>query len=142
MEPRGEEPDEMAKANGGLTIKSRIWIEDANGKVVFGAGRLKILDEVQRHGSLNAAAKVLQMSYRAVWGKIRATEQRIGHPLLTRKTGGPEGGGSELTDFGKAILEKFRNLQTTTEADADAVFRELFSEEFTQDAGGSRSAKD
>lgn len=132
----------MVKPAGKLTIKSKIWIEDAMGGVVFGAGRLKILDEVEKLGSLNAAAKALRMSYRAVWGKIRATEERLGHPLLSRKAGGPEGGGSELTEFGRTILEKFRDLQATTEANADVVFRDLFSDDVERAASGNRKADD
>jgi molybdate transport system regulatory protein len=119
----------MSKSSEGLTIKSKIWIEDANGAVVFGAGRLKILDEVERLGSLNSAAKALHMSYRAAWGKIRATEERLGLPLLTRRTGGSEGGGSELTPFGKAVVKRFRELQTTTEANADELFRDIFADD-------------
>jgi molybdate transport system regulatory protein len=40
-----------------LTVKSKIWIEDENGDVVFGAGRLFILSAVEEYGSIFAAAK-------------------------------------------------------------------------------------
>ena len=74
----------MASKNsnpGKLSIKSKIWIEDESGKVVFGTGRLRILELVDRYGSIHAAAKELKMSYRAVWGKIKATEERLGQSL-------------------------------------------------------------
>lgn len=51
----------------GLAVKSKIWIEDESGQVVFGAGRLYILQSVLRTGSIHAAAQELHMSYRAVW---------------------------------------------------------------------------
>jgi molybdate transport system regulatory protein len=111
---------------GNLSIKSKIWIEDENGGVVFGAGRLYILDAVSRYGSINAAAQELHMSYRAVWGKIRATEKRLGYPLLNRKTGGTQGGGSELTPFGEKIIKRFGELQALTRNAADELFRDLF----------------
>jgi molybdate transport system regulatory protein len=111
-----------------LSIKSKIWIEDSSGKVVFGAGRLRILDAVARHGSILAAAKELQMSYRAVWGKIKATEERLGRPLLSRKVGGARGGGSELTPLGKALVTRFRQLQNLTEEAADEMFQDVFVE--------------
>jgi molybdate transport system regulatory protein len=112
---------------GNLSIKSKIWIEDENGGIVFGSGRLYILEAVARHGSINAAAQELHMSYRAVWGKIRATEKRLGHPLLYRKTGGTQGGGSELTPFGKKIIECFGELQSLTRNAADELFRDIFT---------------
>ncbi|MEE4112227.1 MAG: ModE family transcriptional regulator, partial [Desulfobacteraceae bacterium] len=52
-------------------IRSKLWIEDAQGNVVFGLGRYRILDAIDRLGSLQAAAKDLRMSYRAVWCRIK-----------------------------------------------------------------------
>lgn len=109
-----------------LIVKSKIWIEDDAGDVVFGYGRLRILEAVESHGSILAAAKHLQMSYRAVWGKIKATEDRLGQPLLRRKVGGARGGGSELTTLGKALVDRFRKLQTLIEDSADTFFRDIF----------------
>ena len=109
-----------------LSVKSKIWIENETGQVVFGTGRLYILQAVSRHGSIHAAAQELQMSYRAVWGKIRATEKRLGRDLLDRKTGGIRGGGSKLTPFAKEIIERFEKLNDLTKASADELFRDLF----------------
>ncbi|NLI81606.1 MAG: LysR family transcriptional regulator [Deltaproteobacteria bacterium] len=111
---------------GKLSVKSKIWIEDESGKVVFGAGRLRILSAVEEHGSILAAAKALGMSYRAVWGKIKATEERLGRELLIKKTGGAKGGGSELTPLGRALAERFRKLQKMSETAADELFQDLF----------------
>ena len=122
---------EVKQEPGKLTVKSKIWIEDEKGDVVFGSGRLRILSAVEEHGSILAAAKELHMSYRAVWGKIKATEERLGQSLLKKRTGGAQGGGSELTPLGKALLEKFRQLQTMTEAAADNLFEDLFNDEAT-----------
>jgi molybdate transport system regulatory protein len=110
-----------------LTIKSKIWIEDENGEMVFGSGRLRILNTIEEQGSILAAAKELHMSYRAVWGKIKATEDRLGQLLLNRRVGGAQGGGSELTPLGKALVERFRELQNLTEQTADSIFQDLFS---------------
>jgi molybdate transport system regulatory protein len=109
-----------------LRIKSKIWIEDENGKIIFGSGRARILIAIEEYGSILAAAKHLEMSYRAVWGKIKATEERLGHPLLVRKAGGAQGGGSELTPLGKALVEQFRRLQDQTEAAANNLFDHFF----------------
>ncbi len=109
-----------------FTIKSKIWITDESGAVVFGSGRVRILQAIADHGSILSAAKELNMSYRAVWGKIKATEERLGQQLLDRKIGGAKGGGSELTPLGKALVERFRHLQTLTETAADTLFQDLF----------------
>ncbi|MGA2027773.1 MAG: LysR family transcriptional regulator [Syntrophobacteraceae bacterium] len=109
-----------------LSVKSKVWIENENGQLIFGTGRLYILQAVSRHGSIHAAAQELQMSYRAVWGKIRATEKRLGQDLLDRKTGGVRGGGSKLTPFARQIIDRFEKLNDLTRASADELFRDVF----------------
>lgn len=117
-----------------LVVKSKIWIEDENGGLIFGSGRLRMLDAIERLGSILAAAKELSMSYRAVWGKIKATEERLGRMLLARQVGGAQGGGSELTPLGKELVERFRKLQTMAQEDADHLFEDFFAEDFPGDA--------
>ncbi len=127
-----------AAKTGPLVIKSKIWIEDHQGNVVFGTGRLLILSAVAKHGSILAAAKELSMSYRAVWGKIKATEDRLGQPLLKKRTGGVHGGGSELTPFGKALLDHFRHLEALTRASADTLFRGFFVEALVDEGDSTK----
>jgi molybdate transport system regulatory protein len=117
-----------------LVVKSKIWIEDENGGLIFGSGRLRMLDAIERLGSILAAAKELNMSYRAVWGKIKATEERLGRTLLARQVGGAQGGGSELTPLGKELVERFRKLQTMAQEDADHLFEDFFAEDFPGEA--------
>lgn len=127
-----------------LTVKSKIWIEDENGDVVFGSGRLLILSAVEDHGSILAAAKALGMSYRAVWGKIKATEDRLGQPLLTKRTGGSHGGGSELTPFARALIERFRHLDNLIRTTSDTLFQGVFVDAFADrgaQAGGIDEGK-
>jgi molybdate transport system regulatory protein len=110
-----------------LKIKSKIWIEDQEGKAVFGAGRMRILSAVEEHGSILAASKALGMSYRAVWGKIKAAEERLGQPILEKQTGGVRGGGSTLTPFGRTLTEGFRQLEDLTRVSADTFFLDVFN---------------
>lgn len=108
-----------------LSIRSKIWIADSEGAVVFGLGRLKMLESIQRNGSILAAAKDLGMSYRALWGRIKATEERLGEPLLVRNIGGKSGGGSELTDFAKQLMKRFKKLHKMVGEKSDKLFDEL-----------------
>jgi len=114
-----------------LHIRSKIWIEDDRNRVVFGQGRLKILESIERNGSISAAARELRMSYRAVWGKIKATEERLGKKLLSRNVGGSSGGGSSLTPFAMEIMQQFYRLRRDIQNDADDIFANLFSDQRT-----------
>ena len=113
----------MTEDNRTFYMRSKIWIEDQNGKVVFSLGRYRMLDAVQRLGSLQAAANELKMSYRAVWGRITATEKRIGKPLLIK-----DSQGSRLTPLAETLIKQFRRMREITESEADEVFDNLMAE--------------
>ena len=99
-------------------------IADSSGHVIFGMGRLKILAAVEQYGSINAAAKFLKMSYWAVWGRIKATEDRLGRQLVVRTTGGSGGGGSVLTPYAKVLVASFKTFRRQTFDHADNNFME------------------
>jgi len=107
-----------------LYSRSKVWLQDAEGNVIFGAGRLRILKEIKRTGSIHAAAKELGIGYRAVWGRIHATEERLGVKLLEKKVGGASGGGSELTPLAEFLMEQFTIIQKRIEKETDALFKE------------------
>lgn len=89
-----------------MQIKHKIWLE-RDGHVLFGPGRDDLLKAVEEYQSLNAAAKKLKMSYRAAWGRIKASEKRLGMKLVevdkTKK-------GMRLTDEAKKLIDKFDKL--------------------------------
>ncbi len=87
---------------------------------------MRILRAVEEHGSLLGAAKSLGMSYRAAWGKIKKTEERLGRSILEKQAGGARGGGSTLTPFGRALIERFGQLEELTRTSADTFFRGVF----------------
>ena len=113
----------MADDRKHFNIRSKIWIEDEQGNVVFGEGRYRILEAVDRLQSLQGAAGELKMSYRALWGRIRASEERIGRSLVARK-----GRGSSLTPFAKKLMNKYRELQERIRDESDEVYAALMAD--------------
>ncbi len=105
-----------------FVIRSKIWIEDDHGNVVFGDGRYRILDAVDRLSSLQGAALELKMSYRALWGRVKASEERLGQTLVER-----QGRGSRLTPFARKLMIQFRELQGRIHHESDAVYSSLIS---------------
>ncbi len=104
-------------------VRSKIWIEDAKGKVIFGLGRYRILDAIRRLGSMQAAAKELHMSYRAVWMRVRTSEKRIGKELIVR-----DGKGSRLTPFAENLMKQYRRLQSVVQTETDEVYERLITD--------------
>ncbi|MCP3944336.1 MAG: LysR family transcriptional regulator [Desulfobacteraceae bacterium] len=122
----------MNTDKGSVHLKSKIWIEDDNGKVIFGLGRFKILSAIEKYGSINAASKQLKMGYRAIWGKIKTTEEALGKPLLSRNTGGSKGGGSQLTPVAKSLLKEFRKVHNHVINKSDDFFEGQFKKLFNE----------
>jgi|GEM_PF-408164 len=107
-----------------LRVRSKIWIENDKGKLVIGTGRLRILEAILEEGSMNKAARKLKQPFRAVWGKIRATEERCGFKLVERTSEG-----SKLTEEGLELLWSYMRLKHRCEKFADLQFLELFDGE-------------
>ena len=89
------------------TVRMHLWLESGE-SVYFGMGRVMLLDRIEEYGSLRKAAESLGMSYRAAWGKLRATEDALGEVLV--ETVGAKRGGYRLTPAGRGLRDKFRLL--------------------------------
>ena len=116
----------MAAKTRKVSVKSKVWLEDRQGRIIFGLGRMRILSAIEKCGSLNAAAKDLKMSYRAVWGKIKVTEEALGKPLLVKNQGGRAGGGSTLTPYAHTLMERYLALSRVIDTQADNLFESGF----------------
>ena len=90
-------------------IKSRIWIE-ANGHVLLGEGRIKLLKAIHETGSLSKAAKLLNMSYKKAWNLIDSINKYAKEPVIITSIGGKGGGGAILTKHGKELIAIFENI--------------------------------
>lgn len=106
-----------------FSVRSKIWIVDGGGNVVFGLGRYRILEAIRRQGSMNAAAKALRMSYRSVWMRVRSSEERIGKPLIER-----HGKGSRLTPEAENLMKQYRRLLRAVSSEADEVYESLLTD--------------
>ena len=103
----------------------KIWLEEKGG-VAFAEGRKMLLESTERLGSLNAASKELGMSYRAAWGKIKATEKVLGIKLLEVATGGKGGGGATLTPEAKELISKYKKYTDRMTFLVEKEFKHIF----------------
>jgi len=90
-----------------MEIKHKLWLEK-DGRVIFGPGRFELLEAVEECQSLSAAAKKLKMSYRAAWGRLRASEDRLGMPLVELTDNRQ---GMHLTEEAKRMKDAFVELE-------------------------------
>ncbi len=108
-----------------LTIRSKFWVEQ-DGELVLSDWRIDLLQAIEETGSLSAACARMNVAYRVGWGKIKEIERRLGVPLLESRSGGPEGGSTQLTEQGRALLARYRRFQSGL----PDLIRRRFEEEF------------
>lgn len=90
-------------------IRCKIWFE-VDGEPLIGNGRERLLQAIDEHGSLNAAAKALGIAYRKVWAQVQDMERIAPFPLFVRRTGGSAGGSTELTEQARTLLLQFQDI--------------------------------
>jgi molybdate transport system regulatory protein len=88
----------------------KLWFE-FHGKYIFGEGAFRLLQKIQEEGSLNAATKILGMSYRYAWGLIRDIEGHLGRSVIKTQRGGRHGGKTELTETGLFLTTNYKKLK-------------------------------
>lgn len=111
-----------------MKVKSKYWLEDDSGEVVFGEGRRKMLELIDELGSMQASAKALGMSYRGVWARIKATEERLGVKLVETSVGRGKNRGSRLTAEARKLLRDFKILTQKGHSYSDALFDSIFQD--------------
>lgn len=77
----------------------------------MGPGRAELIDAIDRTGSISAAGREMKMSYRRAWLLVEATNAAFVEPLIVASTGGSGGGGAQVTDFGRGVLERYRAME-------------------------------
>ena len=81
-------------------------------EIAFGPGKADLLEAIRQTGSISAAARRLQMSYRRAWLLVETMNECFQEPLVDSLRGGAGGGGAKVTEAGDAILAAYRELQT------------------------------
>lgn len=89
-------------------VRLRLLLDE---DIAFGPGKAGLLEAIQRAGSISAAAKTLDMSYRRAWMLVETMNSCFESPLVKSAKGGSGGGGAEVTPEGLALLQAFRRME-------------------------------
>ena len=109
MPKRKKSLEETSEAGDRLNIR----IDLASG-LRIGPGKVAVLEEIARSGSISAAGRALGMSYRRTWELVEDLNTGLGAPVVETAAGGSGGGGTVLTQAGKAIIERYRAIEVDT----------------------------
>ena len=87
-------------------VHGRVWIKGPEGTFI-GYGRVVLLERIREQGSISAAARSMEMSYRHAWKLVESMNRQRRSPVVEKTTGGRGGGGAVLTEAGERAIECF-----------------------------------
>jgi molybdate transport system regulatory protein len=87
---------------------------DFGGRVALGPGKVRLMELIAEHGSITAAGRAMDMSYRRAWLLASEINTAFAAPLIIKQTGGRGGGGAALSALGRDIVARYRRIEATT----------------------------
>jgi molybdate transport system regulatory protein len=98
---------------------------DLGDETAFGPGKARLLELIAQQGSIRGAATAMGMSYRRAWLLLQDIEAAMGAPVIAAETGGVKGGGTTLTELGRAVVAQYRTIEERASRSVDAELRAL-----------------
>ena len=104
-----------------MTQSPRLQLRIYFGTAMLGPGKARMLELIRDQGSISAAGRAMQMSYKRAWGLVEERNAAFTTPLVESARGGPGGGGATVTAAGLAVLAYYRAVESraTTAAQSD-----------------------
>lgn len=87
-------------------LKLRILFDGA----MLGPGKAELLERIRDTGSISAAGRQMDMSYKRAWMLVEELNAAFRDPLVNSSRGGPGGGGARLTDTGAEVLRLYHQV--------------------------------
>ena len=93
-----------------MELSSALTLE-MMGKPFLLEKRIVLLHAIEEHGSISKAAKAVPMSYKSAWEAVDTMNSLSPQSIVYRETGGKDGGGTTITEYGKTLLENYALLK-------------------------------
>ena len=81
-----------------------------------GPGKVLLLERIAECGSISAAGRSLNMSYRRAWLLVADLNTSFDQPLVEAQMGGRQGGGATLTELGREMIRRYRTIEHEAQA--------------------------
>lgn len=114
-------------------LKLRLYFADNHS---LGPGKVQLLEAVEKHGSISAAARSMGMAYRQAWLLLDDLNRCFEQPVVATATGGRAGGGAQLTPLGHEVVRRFHVMEELTRHAIEGELQALES----RMTGGSTTA--
>lgn len=96
-------------------------------EIAIGPGKANLLDAIAHSGSISAAAREMEMSYRRAWNLVEVMNQSFRAPLVETLTGGSGGGGAVVTPLGMEVLARYRSMESKAALAVAADIKDFYN---------------
>ena len=125
--PGRKKPDPEQLLGAHVTPALKGWLL-WDGEFVMGPRYIRLLEGIERHGSIRAACGDLGLSYRTCLTRIRRMERVTGATIVVTQRGGSARGGAEVTPLGRALVRAYRDWRDELERESRRAFTRAISE--------------
>ncbi len=108
---------------GDFSLKTKIYLTDADGAQFMGIGVLWLMQHIDACGSIRKAAAEMHLSYAKAHRMIREVEANTGLKLVERRRGGEQREGTSLTSTGRKFIDVYQRFQDEVKENAEESFR-------------------
>ena len=107
----------------------------------IGPGKVRLLELVAATGSISAAAREMEMSYRRAWLLIDEMNRMFKEPVIAAVSGGAHGGGAQLTELGETVIATYRAIETDSALILSKRLGKVLGRVTTASPSGGRRSK-
>ena len=89
-----------------LTVK----VDFGSGRAL-GPGKIRLLEAIEKTGSISQGGRTLGISYRRAWSLVDDMNTCFRDAVISAQPGGVQGGGASLTPFGQRLVKLYRAIE-------------------------------
>lgn len=109
-----------------MIVKTKTWIENSKGELLFGKGKTEVLDIISKSGSIKSASEILDMNYKKCWNHLKILQRNLDDDLFETRQGGGDQAGTTLKPRAYELINAYKQLEKDIEEFANKRFKELF----------------
>ena len=108
-------------------LRAEVSVCIAGKKLFFNADTKLLLKQIEAFGNVQEACRSINISYSKGWKILHSLENELGYQIVTRHSGGKNGGSAAITSKGMRLIELYELLEKQINHNAAVEFNRIFS---------------
>lgn len=109
-----------------IDMYPRIQLSLERNEAFFGPYMAQFLSLIAHTGSMQTACRQMHMSYTKGWKLLKVAQEQLGFSLLVTRSGGADGGFSQLTKEAEDFLSRYLQMEQELKDEAERLFEKYF----------------